>query len=728
MEYQYNDGNKKLLSIAIAVFVLALGGLIFEPWQYFSSEQVNAVKIGEVKAVSQDVRYKMAGKNYWADAKAEKAIYIGDSIFTGAASDAVVGLDQGSSLKIDEKSLVTFNEEFQGALELRDGNFYFKVNGHVRYIANGEETLLSAQDAEVRVGIDEKSKKMNVSVVSGLVDVRAKGQTKRAGKGEGLVISKTLAGIQTFKPSASQLAEAVDRLPASQPKLTSRETQNFTYWLRYHDLYESVAGKIQRRMNPEFPTPTSINLDWTGAGGPYHLQVSQLPGFDKNSINEKVPVAGYSGMVSALGDYYWRVRREPLGQLKSQWTDVGRFSVGSALRDGQPLDLQPYDGTVVMKGETARLQWSPVIDDSYWLVEVSYDPDFPDGRNRFYYMDKPYLDLTVTNPGNVYWRVQGIDGRYQLSQWSETSSLFVEEPKVKVIPKVAKIPKPPVAPVVKPPVPKPNLAAQAKARKIAEEKARLEAERLERELQKELETQRLAEQKRKKRKPAAKPSISTEMPDYEGANYKNAAYRKSYFQLDGTSAIQVSSEQDFDFSSSPLSMNAVARVMYWWKPKHGLEGSLRTKLVGYNETGGSVSPLSLRARYHYRWHFPFRWWKFVKQMQLSLFTGVHIWRNNNSIGLFSDSYDLIDSGVALRFQIWQNWETGGEVAYGLGLDGTSKLEISGFLNYYLNREWSMGAGYRVFFLTAGSAEVAPGDASSYREGFGEGFGSLRRSF
>ncbi len=74
----------------------------------------------------------------------------------------------------------------------------------------------------------------------------------------------------------------------------------------------------------------------------------------------------------------------------------------------------------------------------------------------------------------------------------------------------------------------------------------------------------------------------------------------------------------------------------------------------------------------------------------------------------------------MDFPVGNRWDAGGDVVLGIGADQTKKYEAIGRLNYYFRKRYSLGVGYRLYLLEAGSDKTAPLDYP-YKETWGEGF-------
>lgn len=216
---------------------------------------------------------------------------------------------------------------------------------------------------------------------------------------------------------------------------------------------------------------------------------------------------------------------------------------------------------------------------------------------------------------------------------------------------------------------------------------------------------------------------------FYGPSGRNASYNRSAFQVEGASFLMKSIAQKESQQDFALAMLTTVRGYYWFAKNHGLEGSFKAKVVGYNDLGNNINPQALEARYHLRWEFPFFWKALVSRFQLSTFVGYENYKNQVQNGAeFAGPYDLYKVGSSLKFRLFQNWDTGGELVYGDSGDGSQKIEMQGYLNYYFRDRWSLGVGYRMHLFQTTSAEVSPIDAPEFKEAFGEGFGNLRYSF
>jgi hypothetical protein len=220
-------------------------------------------------------------------------------------------------------------------------------------------------------------------------------------------------------------------------------------------------------------------------------------------------------------------------------------------------------------------------------------------------------------------------------------------------------------------------------------------------------------------------SLSMKAPEAPTPTFLNRNYPSSKVEVSGAGFTQYSSEQLANNAEQPVAFMLGLHVQHWFDEHHGAEGFLKTKVMGVNKGAGDTSPFQAEARYDYRWKIPWNFLSKLNETQLSAIIGYEMYRNQSAGSVYTPAYDLMKVGFGLAFPLWERWDTGGEVLYGQGFDASTKYEVSGFLNYYLRRDWSAGVGYRVHLFVAGSNKSAPPAGLPFREGFGEAYSVLR---
>lgn len=195
----------------------------------------------------------------------------------------------------------------------------------------------------------------------------------------------------------------------------------------------------------------------------------------------------------------------------------------------------------------------------------------------------------------------------------------------------------------------------------------------------------------------------------------NQQFASSKVEIE-TGLFSIFSPDEEDVGHSDPQAVALGLRLRQWFEHGGVEASFRVKASNGNREAQNINPFAADLRYHYLL-------KNSGGMQSSLFAGYEIYRNSGT-GYFAPKYDLIDLGFSMDFPFKNRWDMGGEALIGIADDNSRKYQLSGRINYYLEKNWSLGVGYRVYLFQAGSEKSAPLEYP-YKEAYGEGFSALQ---
>lgn len=385
--------------------------------------------------------------------------------------------------------------------------------------------------------------------------------------------------------------------------------------------------------------------------------------------------------------------------------------VNDQLQFKQPLEAQ-FD-FLPLQGPQISSQQSELFvgeDDSLWrgklsssdgltnfVVETSTDQDFKFESTRINWHPKSELIIKFDQPRRLYLRARAVNQNSELTPYSEIFTIHAKaRPAVLAQVKPKNVQKTVVAAPAKPFIPQAPIQKTVPKRKIAavEKTPQVDNQSLSTKIEKEIV-----------------------IPN-KGYNSSIISFETSAYNM--YSGFQAASQVDL---AQPLLMGLHLRH---WFDQTGLEGFYRSKASTLNEPGGFVSPTIFDLRYHLRFKWGFNPLSRLKESQVSLFLGYEMLRNNGTT-LYRDKYDILKAGFQLYFPLFQNWDTGGTVVFGRGLDSTLKYEITGNINYFFRPRWSWGAGYRIHLYQSTKAGEVAGQPypANYREGTGEGYTVLR---
>jgi hypothetical protein len=139
-------GDVILIGISI-LGILILSYLLYDDSFFFQSEVRNKVKIvGKVSTKNSDVRRKYMDNFAWLPIENLADVFLGDSIFTGVNSNALISLNNGSSISLDPQSLIVLSMNQDNlTLDLQFGGLNAELlseKSNINLIIGNEEVLL----------------------------------------------------------------------------------------------------------------------------------------------------------------------------------------------------------------------------------------------------------------------------------------------------------------------------------------------------------------------------------------------------------------------------------------------------------------------------------------------------------------------------------------------------------------------------------------------------------
>ncbi len=744
-------------------------------WAFGKSQKNSSAPIiGEISFAKNDIRHKNSGSFVWSKAQNSESIHLGDSVFTGEKSQSQVSLQKGGHVDIDENSMVTFSRinDFEMP-NLVTGNFRLAVRGKMKIAIAGEVTEIDGSDGDSEVQVILAAKeKPKVKLLKG------RGQIKTAKAQKATVLTtNALTSLETKPPVLPSDARVQERRPAEvATKRIEIKGQALPAPLIYtdqlYDFFENQKGVLVPRANRRAVVKIDVPVSWSTTGSPSKIfaQLSSDPSFARIEDAFVVPASKNADHFekAALGSNYFRL--SPDAQT---WSEGQSFQVQSqALALPVPsLSIPPVHHVFILN-EIAYLPLIPKGDSAltHFVIELSGTPDFKTAQTKSYWSSREGVRFSFTESQTLFARVRGLNAQNQITASSVISRLEIEKPALPLTPTLAqkefKIFEDEAL----------NLTwsndAKRTSLEVKDEKGRtLSSQVIKKHVQEfkhlpagnyEIKIAGVDEFGRKsklakahikvltrpkpvvvaaketppavQKLPARQPSAaettgsSSLKLEHEIPGFLNREYPNSRLSLEGAAFTVYSQEQVDQGQKNPTALTMGLRVMNWFD-SNGFEGSFKSKVANLASStqGGGVSPVQVEARYHYRWSLPFSPFSALGTSQVSLIAGYELYRNSASGTLFSPKYDLLKTGVAMTFPVLSRWDTGGELLYGLGLDQSKKYEISGFLNFYLRHDWSMGGGYRVHLFEAGSNASSPLGVP-YKEAFGEAYSVLRWSY
>lgn len=369
-----------------------------------------------------------------------------------------------------------------------------------------------------------------------------------------------------------------------------------------------------------------------------------------------------------------------------------QISLSSSYSEPTALSAQGIPVTLTASGAAV---------DGY-VYEVSADETFPAELTRAKWNREGRLAMQLVKPGTFYYRVRGVNQKTELTQTSNLVKIVIL-PEEKIVPLASTPTRRELAPLV---IRRPTTTQAQRPQVMSPKIEKPQPAKPTKQVAKSNDSIPIAIHL-----PTAVASSTTQIKTEERTNQSYSSSRVDFET--GTFTVFSPDEKDLG-RTNPYAYTLGIRSKHWFNDRSGFEGMARVKAGGLNESANGINPLALEARYHHRLYS-----SLFGRTNFSLLTGLEVYRNIGR-GYFAQQYDLGKIGFAVDFPVGNRWDMGGDVAVGFGTDQTTKYEAVGRLNYYFRRRYSLGAGYRLFLLQAGSEKTAPLDFP-YKETWGEGF-------
>jgi hypothetical protein len=717
--------------LAAAICMLVSGYFLFYDDMQGGGGASTTRKIGEINYSENDTRLKSKDSLIWYKAAKMQGIHIGDAIYAGNDSSALVRLDKGGDITVREKSMVVFSDVEQNMLaDLEKGSFLIKVDGSVKIGIRGKLTTLEGNNSEIQIKMGENHK-AQLTLVSGEASVTMK--DKAPVELDSSVA--TVIDIPAPPPAVVEIAATIDKLA---------KIEDISYRWLFEDLYEqSGATLIERPAQPE-KVAAVAKLNWsTSKATPATIEISNTSDFENViAVDSKSGSAEVSPVF--LGKNYWRV------SLNKNVSETQKFFVqADFLKNAAPKASSLATNIPLIDGRaTQSIDLEPTVTSLGYVIETSMDPSFSRAKTQFAFSNSTKVDIALTAKGDHFYRFRAVSMKQELSEWSKVLKFKVYVPALPSSPILAHAKLKGIVGddfssawtlsgegQVKSEITDENGEVVAemtgekatwKSKEVGKFKLKAYAVNEYGQRGPSSKTVELLVDQVPVRVPASVAPVAAVKANapLEGL-HTNEQYKSSVVAFESFLWTMQSSQQYFQNQTAPMAAGLGIHGMLWWE-KSGLEGSVKSGVKSLNKSGNTTSIEDMEVRYHYRFFTPLPFAR-VREMQISAFGGAEIYRNSNNI-LFVGSYKLAKAGVNIEFPWGESWSAGGEVVGGLTNDGSNKEEVSGQVSYFMNRRWSIGIGYRVHLFQAGSAASAPGGSLPYREGYTEGYSVFNYHF
>ncbi len=337
-------------------------------------EAGDAEQIGVITFKKRVSQRKYGTQVIWEEIEQNAPVYVNDSIRTAERSEAVVKLKDGTSLELDENSMIVLaksegaiNINFaQGAMFARRAEVAAEGSPAVN-IVSGAATV-SIEKSDVKLSQSDKED-LNLTVAKGSAVIKTGEEEKVLAVNQNAVVLKDA--------KVAQVREVKLHLVSPDPN---------TYIVTGEDAHAVV-----------------FSWEPTGDDGGVLFELAKDRGFATvvkrmrvkgESVSEKVPA----------GEYYWRIASEDKAAGKTDYSDSRKISIVS---DRPVLLFSPDDAakfSFVSAPPLIRFRWSKNELASGYVLEIARDANFKD-----VIMSGPTVlteqALDTLREGTYFWRV-----------------------------------------------------------------------------------------------------------------------------------------------------------------------------------------------------------------------------------------------------------------------------------------------------------------------------------
>jgi hypothetical protein len=362
------DRDAALALAAAACAATAIALLATDPRGLAPSTTVQAEPIATVALASRPLRLRASDELGWRNITAGAEVRERDALFVPPATEARLSFRDGTTLELDERSLVVIETPPRGrkTVALRQGSFAGVAGNDGMVVSTPQGTAQVAQGSQLQVALGDG--KVQLEVTKGEATIKMGEQQTRLAVGQRGELSQ--AGFAEAAPWPVSLGS---------------------------------PARGERKFYRGGPPPMA--MEWAGAiSDGAMIEVARDRGFAFVLSQKPAAARKLTFAATEPGVYWWRV----VDAAHAPLSEARRFSL---LEDVPPAPIRPRPGEVVLapNGRGAKFAWAEVRGVTRYRLELSDSPDF----------SKIEVQRTVNGPtveldhplaeAGWYWRVRAAD-------------------------------------------------------------------------------------------------------------------------------------------------------------------------------------------------------------------------------------------------------------------------------------------------------------------------------
>jgi len=364
-----------LVSAGSAIIIGASSALLYADF----TKKIDAgdlQQIGTITFKREVAQRKYQAQVVWEEVEQNFPVFNNDSIRTSDMSEAVIHLNDGTDISIDENSMIMLST-LENAINI-----------------NFEHGSIAANRAGIR-GTDISA--INITSMDATVSID-KGNIQLT-QLENQELDLTVSDGQAKVKDAN--GETV--VNVNQKALISSDRKDTTIVQLKFDLKEPLPNSFA--VTDSSVIDTGFEWEAQGQFKNITLEVSGDREFGKPIIRQNV--TGRKIVVHKLGEgsYYWRLSAVNESTGKPEFSETGKFNI---IYKKPPRIIAPVQEEIITHTasfNSVSFKWGEADNTSDYTLEVSPDKDF---ANILYSVKTPLQNITVDNinPGNYFCRVK----------------------------------------------------------------------------------------------------------------------------------------------------------------------------------------------------------------------------------------------------------------------------------------------------------------------------------
>lgn len=388
--------------------------------------------LGEVSNVNKDVRHKVSSRYDWRDSHKNQKIGLGDQIFTGKNSNAIVSFANNQKLTIMENSLIKFDSRPGEPLKIQVLSGEFKAqlakNQKIEIEICGEKHLVEAQE-QANFSIQNSKNCENVSVIS---DQENQKNIKIAKKDS------------PQRQTASVKSDSVNQLNS---KLLDSERVRFEKEKADALAKEMAAKKPLDIVQLDTPNKavrsseklTKISWNKVERAEKYSILVSSNDQFTE-STNYETQQNYYDLPMNQADKVFYKVKAVSELSQSPDYSQSGlRYVSYPPLQFDQIKHQLSYDAKTSdepLRPTQIQINWKPVTRITEYKLETSRDEKFS-STDKVYSTASTKLTLPIDQTGHTFYRLKGynkdgllVSQTKQVGQVEYTRNFDLSEPQI----------------------------------------------------------------------------------------------------------------------------------------------------------------------------------------------------------------------------------------------------------------------------------------------------------